>query len=508
MSKITNIIAELSAIESSLLYREKLLDTVSEVAQVLLTSSEAEALAATKKGMEIVGKCLNTDRVQIWRNEMINGELHFVMRYEWLSAIGEEKKLVPLGLKFPYSSKPGWLEMFKSGKAINSKVSDLSPEDAAFLGYYEMVSIVCLPMFINQELIGFFSVDDCVKPRVFTNDEMKMMGSTGLMFASVFNRVEQAETLKRRENLLQSVNRATHFMLNTSAENFTNALHEAMRVIAQAIKVDRVFIFKNFKIDGIPHCTQVHEWVAAGIESMTGSPLATDVSYYDSVPLDWHEQFNRGEIVHGLVSAFPEKARNYFIPGDVISTIFVPVFKDSDFWGFIGFDDCANERHFTKDEAEILRTFGFLFMNAMDRGKKGGNVIADGSAAHMGKRVLLVEDVELNRDIVKALLADSGIIIDCVENGNEALSVLLSENVKYDMVLMDLAMPVMDGFEATRRIRKKYPIAELPIIALTGNITMEIIDQCNAVGMNDFISKPIEIDKFFALLRNATAHKS
>ncbi|MCL2189589.1 MAG: response regulator [Defluviitaleaceae bacterium] len=126
----------------------------------------------------------------------------------------------------------------------------------------------------------------------------------------------------------------------------------------------------------------------------------------------------------------------------------------------------------------------------------------------MGKRVLLVEDVELNRDIVKALLADSGIIIDCVENGNEALSVLLSENVKYDMVLMDLAMPVMDGFEATRRIRKKYPIAELPIIALTGNITMEIIDQCNAVGMNDFISKPIEIDKFFALLRNATAHKS
>jgi CheY-like chemotaxis protein len=362
-------------------------------------------------------------------------------------------------------------------------------------------------MFMNQELIGFFSVDDCVKSRTFTDEEMKMMSSTGLMFSSVFHRVEQAAVLKRRGDLLQSVNRATHFLLNTSTDTFYNALQEAMRVIAQAIQVDRVFIFKNFKIDGIPHCTQVHEWVATGIESMTGSPLATDVSYYDAVPLDWHEQFNRGEIVHGIVSTFPDKARNHFIPGDVVSSIFVPIFKDRDFWGFIGFDDCANERHFTKDEAEILRSFGFLFINALERGKKGTSSIVDGGAAYIGKRVLLVEDVELNRDIVKALLEDSGIIIDCVENGFEAMTKLVSESVKYDMVLMDLAMPVMDGYEATRRIRQKYPITELPIIALTGNITMEVIDQCNAVGMNDFISKPIDIDKFFALLRNATAHK-
>jgi len=138
--------------------------------------------------MELVGRCTDADRVQIWRNEVLDGELHFVMRYEWLSEIGKQKNEVPIGLKASYSSRPGWLEMFLSGESMNGPLSSLPPEDAAFLGRYEMVSIVNIPLFLENNLIGFFSVDDCRRERVFTDDEMKMFASEGLMFASVFNR--------------------------------------------------------------------------------------------------------------------------------------------------------------------------------------------------------------------------------------------------------------------------------------------------------------------------------
>ena len=507
MSKITSIIAELAKIDAELIYREQLLDTVSEAAQVLLTANEDNELVALKRGMEIVGKCVSTDRVQIWRNEMINGELHFVMRYEWLSAVGETKKLVPLGLKFPYSSKPGWLERFESGKSINSKIADLPAADASFLGYYEMVSIVCMPMFSNNELIGFFSVDDCVTPRVFTEDEMKMFATTGLMFSNMFARIEQNATIKRRSGLLSAMNRATHYLFNATSDTFYNALQESMRGMAIAMGIDRVFIFKNFKIDGIPHCTQMHEWVGAGINALDGGPLTTDVSYYDSIPLDWHDQLKRGEIIHGVANTFPEKAMMHFIAEDVVSAVYAPIIREGEFWGFIGINDCRNERYFTKDELEIVRSFGLLFINVVEKGKKEDAPIVNVGMSYMGKRVLLVEDIELNRDIVKALLSDSGIIIDCAENGEEAVNMLMGDEIVYDMVLMDLGMPVMDGYEATRRIRKKHSSTVLPIIALTANINMEVIDMCNAVGMNDFINKPIDVEKLYVLLRNAAAQK-
>ncbi|MCL2356806.1 MAG: response regulator [Defluviitaleaceae bacterium] len=173
-------------------YREQLLITVNKAAEILLTANEEDTMSALMSAMELVGICVDADRVQIWRNEVIDGELHFVMRYEWLSELGKQKEEVPLGLKFPYREIPEWLDMFLKGDSINSPISQLPPRDAAFLGYYEMVSIVCLPLFLNKEFIGFFSVDDCRYEKEYTTDEMSMFASVGLMFTRVFNRVLQA----------------------------------------------------------------------------------------------------------------------------------------------------------------------------------------------------------------------------------------------------------------------------------------------------------------------------
>ncbi|MCL2203857.1 MAG: response regulator [Defluviitaleaceae bacterium] len=483
--------------------KEKLLNTIKEAAEVLLTADEHDTLNALSKGMEIVGRCVDADRVQIWRNETIDGEQHFVMRYEWLSETGKTKKVVPLGLKFPHKNKGKWLKLFSQGKNINATVSSLHPEDRIFLGYYGMISIACIPLYLNKKLIGFFSVDDCRNECVYSEDEMKMLASTGLMFASVFNRVQQAEAIKRREGLLHAMNRATRFLLNATASTFDVALYEAMRVIAHAVEVNRVFVFKNLVTDNKRSCTKIYGW-SDGIESQPGKISTTHVPYEAFLHADWLKKLSSKECVLGIVSELPPEISS-FIPEDVKSIIIVPIFKGDNFWGIIGFDDCKNERYFTGDEEEILRSCGLLLVNAMNRNIMTDEETRAMDTSYIGRRILLVEDVELNRDIVLALLADSGIIIDTAENGQEAVDMVLKKKRKYDLIFMDLNMPVMSGYEATLHIREKCSRKQLPIVALTASTLKEEIQDCINAGMNDHLSKPMDVNEFFTMLQKYMA---
>ena len=110
-----------------------------------------------------------------------------------------------------------------------------------------------------------------------------------------------------------------------------------------------------------------------------------------------------------------------------------------------------------------------------------------------GKRVLLVDDNELNREIMKAVLLDHGLIVEECSNGSEAVAaVKAKEPGYYHFILMDIEMPVMDGYEATGVIRKlpNRIRANVPIIALTANAVPENRARAAAVGMDDFLVKP------------------
>jgi CheY-like chemotaxis protein len=113
-----------------------------------------------------------------------------------------------------------------------------------------------------------------------------------------------------------------------------------------------------------------------------------------------------------------------------------------------------------------------------------------------GKKLLVAEDVEINREIIVSLLEDTGISIDCAQNGLEAVEMIVAAPDKYDAVLMDVQMPKMDGLEATRLIRavNVQRLAKLPIIAMTAHVFKSDIEECLKAGMNDHIGKPIDID--------------
>lgn len=123
-----------------------------------------------------------------------------------------------------------------------------------------------------------------------------------------------------------------------------------------------------------------------------------------------------------------------------------------------------------------------------------------------GKRLLLVEDNELNREIAYEILNEYGFIVDTAENGKEAVDkISASKHGDYDLVLMDIQMPVMNGYDATRGIRalKDTVLADIPIVAMTANAFDEDRRAAAECGMNGFISKPINMDEVIAVLHNA-----
>jgi CheY-like chemotaxis protein len=117
-------------------------------------------------------------------------------------------------------------------------------------------------------------------------------------------------------------------------------------------------------------------------------------------------------------------------------------------------------------------------------------------------RSLLVEDNEINQDVIGDLLRQNGAEVEIAGNGRQAIEKLKQRS--FDLVLMDVQMPVMDGFKATREIRKDPRFASLPIIALTANAQLEEKDQAQQVGMNDYITKPIEPKLLFDVIARWT----
>ena len=148
--------------------------------------------------------------------------------------------------------------------------------------------------------------------------------------------------------------------------------------------------------------------------------------------------------------------------------------------------------------AALLDTVRTLFGRRMDRAI--APLSSETMARLKGRRVLLVEDTEFNRQVASELLGDiAGMRVSVACDGREALA-LLAGDAGFDIVLMDVQMPVMDGYEATRRIRADRRYASLPIVALTASALQSDREASLAAGMNAFVRKPVDPPQLFELL--------
>ena len=130
------------------------------------------------------------------------------------------------------------------------------------------------------------------------------------------------------------------------------------------------------------------------------------------------------------------------------------------------------------------------------------SLLLEAMAAIKGARILLVEDNDLNQMVAGEILTDAGFVVEIADNGQIAVDkVTKNTGAPWDIILMDMQMPVMDGVTATIKIRKHAEFNNLPIVAMTANAMQQDKDRCLAAGMVDFITKPIQPDELWAALQ-------
>lgn len=150
-----------------------------------------------------------------------------------------------------------------------------------------------------------------------------------------------------------------------------------------------------------------------------------------------------------------------------------------------------------ESEVNVGSKFSFTLEYKLAYTEEEAKQLSGVSSELNGKKILLAEDNPLNQLVTKKLLTDWGVELDIASHGKEAIEKLQRET--YDLILMDIQMPVMDGLEATRVIRKHFPAhkAKIPIIAMTANAISGADNECTRAGMTDYVSKPIEITTLY-----------
>jgi signal transduction histidine kinase/CheY-like chemotaxis protein len=196
-----------------------LLQTVNFSATALLTTVSDENFEdSLLSGMGLICQCMDVDRVHLWRNEIIDGELHFVLKYERSSSARKIKSL-PIGSKFSYKTKSDWLDMFTRGEYINTPLRNLPPKDQEFFNNFDIKHIVIIPLFIKDQLWGFFSIDDCRNDHFFPEEEIDIFRSASLMMASAVNEHEIDKDLRLARDAAENSNIAKSvFLANMSHE--------------------------------------------------------------------------------------------------------------------------------------------------------------------------------------------------------------------------------------------------------------------------------------------------
>ncbi|MDR2547697.1 MAG: response regulator [Lachnospiraceae bacterium] len=173
--------------------------------------------------------------------------------------------------------------------------------------------------------------------------------------------------IEYRDNLLYAVNQASAILLNCDMDTFEEAIMESIKLMALAVNVDRMYIFRNFSEAGMLFCTQLYEW-AENVEAQHGKEATIMMPYHGNITR-WEEILKSGMSISGNVSDFPLEEQVLMRSQDIISILVEPIFINEELWGFIGFDMCHRERVFTEEEESYLRSGGLLFANAWLRNR-------------------------------------------------------------------------------------------------------------------------------------------
>ncbi|MCL1836009.1 MAG: response regulator [Treponema sp.] len=205
--------------------KDQILQAVNSLAEALLSPmDEVDFKSSLQEGMEIMGLCMDIDRIYIWKNEMRDGVLRYTQQYDWMNELGRAANPVPNNASYPYTDNPEWYTEFIKGNCINGPLSGMSEHTQTLLKPCGVQSFLLIPVHLNEFFWGFVNFDDCHQERSFTDTEVSILRSGSLMMVNAVNRYAQAVKIREAHERVQLLLDATPLCCTLWDKNIRNIL--------------------------------------------------------------------------------------------------------------------------------------------------------------------------------------------------------------------------------------------------------------------------------------------
>ena len=563
---------ELRKVEKDLERRDMLLSAINTVAARLISLENDDFDRSFGDSIAMLGRSIDVERVVVWKNFEKDGELYCTQIHEWCEG-SEKQHGKPHTINIKYSEiVPTWESTLCRGKCVNSIVKNLLPAEREQMMRQGIVSVLAVPLFVKDMFWGFVGFDDCVNERVFSKMEESTLGSGAMLIAAALFRNEITNDLiVAKDDALSSSRAKSSFLANmsheirtpmnaiigmttiaknaTSPQKINECLSEIsiasthlLGVINDILDVSKIEAEKfelaldefdftetikkicTITADSIKRKNQIFELECdpAIPKRLIGDDLrfsqvitnflSNAIKFtpeYGKIRLEAQLAADNGDEVELMVAITdtgigitPEQQQNLFTAFEQADR------STSRKYGGTGLGLVISKNIITQmgGKVRVISEFGkgsrFEFNAFLGKGSDEETYVEHPTGEltekfdYTDKCVLLVEDLEINREIIISLLEDTNIEIDCAENGLIGSDMFLNNQDKYDLIFMDIQMPLMDGFDATKKIRaiNTSKAKSIPIIAMTANAFKEDVEKCRACGMDDHIAKPIDFN--------------
>ena len=553
--------------------RDKLLSAVNTVAAALMNVDEASFPISLWESLSMLGRSVEVQRVTVWQNFERDGELYCTQINEWYEGVEmQHGKKHTIDIRYAQII-PTWETILASGRCVNAMIKDMIDVERMQMERQGVVSVLAVPIFVKSKFWGFVGFDDCINERTFNEIEEEALKGGGMLVASAVLRDEMTSTLiEAKDAALSSTRAKSAFLANMSHEIRTpmNAIigmttiaqneaslpkiHECLSEISVASKhllgvINDILDVSKIEAEKFELAHDEFDFMKMldKITTITSEAIHRKQQIFSldcdpSIPKKLiGDDLRLSQVMTNLLSNAvkftPEhghirleikqgKAVREDDAFELLVTVtdtgigITPEQQKNLFSAFMQADNSTSKKYGGTGlglviSKNIVTLMGGDIALTSEVGKGSCfsfNVFLTKSAApevstdpiqaeqiesynFADKRILLVEDIEINRVIIMALLEGTQVAIDCAENGQRGLEMFAAAENQYDLVFMDIQMPLMDGFESTQRIRAlESPRAKsVPIIAMTANAFKEDVERCKACGMDDHIAKPIDL---------------